>query len=362
MAPLPRLKSRFCCLALAFTASSLLSQRDSETVLLRGLPWRLIPRLFPSEPTEPGRLQPAVASSGSSDRFLLAGVPREEVRRVAELTAEVAALGEEPLADPLTLLRFLRARHGNVPAAAHMYRDTLAWRSSFCISSVMNAFGSGGEYHRDGARATDTSKWTWAPSPSTPESRMAARHAFWGRLLAPDMEEPVLIWRAGSADYEGMVREGIVDLMIEAFVAHLEDAFQAVRACSLKSKKLLKARVIIDCKGFGFENVRYIPILRKIIVMATSYFPEISASVTVVRAPSFLATFYGLVRPLLPKMLQDKVSILGNNFEKGLYERTGLEMDSWPTFLGGTVDCVEEVQRVPRKAWSLLKSESLAYA
>ena len=34
---------------------------------------------------------------------------------------------------------------------------------------------------------------------------------------------PILIWRAGSADYKGMVREGLVDLMIQAFVVHLEE-------------------------------------------------------------------------------------------------------------------------------------------
>ena len=108
-------------------------------------------------------------------------------------------------------------------AAASMYKDTLEWRASYSIPKVMDAYGKPGQYKADSSRATDTADWTWVCAPHTPESQLAMRHAFFGRLSTKVADEPILIWRAGSADYQGMVREGLVDLMTQAFVVHLED-------------------------------------------------------------------------------------------------------------------------------------------
>lgn len=291
-------------------------------------------------------------------RLVDLGVPTSEAAGVAALAEAVAAEGPEPLADPLTLLRFYRARGRDVEAAAGMYNATLAWRSSFSIPLVMDAYGEPGHYKPDSGRATDPATWTWVCAPRTPQSQLAMRHAFFGRICTHMADEPILVWRAGSADYKGIVREDMVDLMIQAFVVHLEDALQASRAASLRKGELVRARLIIDCDGFGFDNARYIPILRRIISLGKSYFPEVTASVTVVRAPAFLATFYGLIRPFLPKLLQDKVCILGKNFASGLQKHTGLDVAMLPLFLGGssTEIGMAEALPVPSDAWSSASS------
>ena len=79
---------------------------------------------------------------------------------------------------------------------------------------------------------------------------------------------------------------------------------------------------------------------------------------TVVRAPAFLATFYGLIRPFLPKLLQDKVCILGKNFAAGLQKHTGLDIAMLPLFLGGssTETGMAEALPVPTDAWSSASS------
>ena len=41
------------------------------------------------------------------------------------------------------------------------------------------------------------------------ESQLAVRHAFFSRLCLPDIDEPILIWRAGAADYKGIVRDWV---------------------------------------------------------------------------------------------------------------------------------------------------------
>ena len=107
-----------------------------------------------------------------------------------------------------------------------MYNATLAWRTSFSIPPVMDAYGERGHYKPDSGRATDPATWSWVCAPHTPRSQLAMRHAFFGRIGTHMADEPILVWRAGSADYKGIVREDMVDLMIQAFVVHLEDALE----------------------------------------------------------------------------------------------------------------------------------------
>lgn len=297
---------------------------------------------------------------------------------MAALARAVTANGLEPLSDPLTLLRFYRARNRDVKAAAQMYHSTLAWRTT--IPELMDAFGTPGEYESNGGRATDPSAWSWSPHANSAEAELAYRHAFFTRL--PHLP-PILIWRAGLADYKGIVREELVNIMIKAFIVHLEapwhhlsihfsasggfltnarrpfhpkDALQASRAASFHEGELVRARLIIDCQGFGFENIRYLQILKRIITLGKSYYPEVAATVTVIRAPGFMATFYNLVKPLLPKLLQQKICILGADFHDGLMKHTGLDKTSLPDFLGGDVNVkFGDVLPVPENALQALE-------
>eukprot|EP00434_Breviolum_minutum_P000361 symbB.v1.2.000304.t1/scaffold6.1/size569917/7 len=239
-----------------------------------------------------------------------------------------------------------------------MYKSTMQWRSSYSISEVMDDFGSAGHFGKDGGRITDPAEWTWLPHANTREAELAYRHAFFTRLpRLPHSGElqPVLIWRAGHADYKGIVREELVDIMIKAFVVHLEDALQASRAASFKTGEMVRARLIVDCEGLGMDNIRYIPILKKIITLGKSYYPEVAETVTVIRAPGFCTMFYNLVKPLLPKLLQKKIYLLSQNFHEGLIQHTGLDPKSLPQFLGGdrTDGDFPEVLPVPENALKL---------
>lgn len=296
---------------------------------------------------------PPLSLEAAMEEAREAGVPESDVDGVATLAVAVGARGLEPLADPLTLLRFYRARGRNSEAAAAMFRETMRWRANFSIYDVMKSYGTAGEYHEDGRRTGDASEWTWQWQPSTTAAKLAMRHAFFGRLSKP-MEDgaPVLVWRAGTADYSGFVREGIVEELLRAWVAHIEDALQAARAASLQQGRLIRARLIIDSKGFGFENVRHLPILRRIIGISRQVFPELSASVTVLRAPRVAVMLYGIVSNWLPKLLRDKVCILGEDFDEGLFEHTGVDRGQLPNFLGGTTsdDQLPPAESVPAGA------------
>lgn len=266
-----------------------------------------------------------------------AGVPEDDAAGVAALAAAVGAEGTEPLADPLTLLRFYNAQNQDVEAAAEMHREAVAWRGSYSIPELMAEYGLSGLYAEDGGRKGDTAEWTWRRCPSSPKAKLATRHGFFEWLCEEGEDgQPILLWQCGAADYGGYVREGLVDEMTRAWVAHLEDVLQASRAASLRRGEMVRARLVVDAQGFGIGNLRYLSIFKEIIALGKAYFPELTASVTVVRAPWAAAQAYRLVSPLLTALIRRKICILSGSFEKGLLEHAGLERSILPEFLGGS--------------------------
>lgn len=309
------------------------------------------------------RPEPEKARGGGEGvaEILAAGVPPDDAEGIAVLTELTGARGPEPLSDPLTLLRFYLARSRDVEAAAAMYQATANWRAAFPIFGVMTDFGAGGDYAEDGCRATDLSAWDYdyKSQPRTPAAQLAARFVFFGRLrgvTAPD-GAPVLVWRAGLADYAGFVREGLVEILIQAFVVHLEDALQSARAASLREKRLVHARLIIDAAGFSTSNLVYLTVLRRVLVLCQEYYPEVAASITIVRTPLAVEYLYSAIQLCMNAAMREKFAILGEDFERGLLEHSGLQVKSLPAFLGGNASDEESgisIERVPHGIGALL--------
>lgn len=287
---------------------------------------------------------------------LAAGVPHDDAEGVAALGEAVGARGPEPLSDPWTLLRFYLARDRDVTAAAELFRATLDWRATFPIRGVMVEHGWGAEYGEDGCRASDIREWagdTARARPVTKAAKLAQRFSFFARLPTTGAHgAPVLVWRAGPADFAGFVREGLVEILIQAFIVHLEDALQSARAASLRSRRLVRAHVVIDALGFSASNFLYIDVLRRVVVLCQKYYPEVTATITVVRAPTAVTTLFGLLQPWLAERTRRKISIVGEDFARSLRERSDLDVARLPAFLGGNAsseadDASLGVERVP---------------
>jgi len=297
--------------------------------------------------------QQAAGSSHSVAACVASGVPSgADAEAVAALATAVGARGAEPLSDPLMLLRFYEHRGRNVDKSVAMYAQTVAWRAAYQLHRVMQAYGHGESYDGDGSRTGDVKSWSWTWQPASPEAKSISRHVFFGKLSDPAPDGgPVLLWRVGVADYGGMVRENLVEEMIAAFVAHFEDAMQSGRAASLRAGRLIKARVVADAFGFSIENLRHLAVLQRIIALVENHFPEVSATVTVIRAPLSVRTLYGLVRPWLTTHVQQKVQIFGDDFQEGMLQHSGLELRRLPTYLGGQAldDEAGLAQAVPQR-------------
>jgi len=269
--------------------------------------------------------------------MVAAGVPSDVAESVARLAAAVDAAGVEPLCDPLTLLRFLRARDGSIDAAASMYIQTKKWRAEYSMGSVMAMHGEGEEYDDSGSPAHlhGEMEWRWRRRSATPESLLTARYAFWGRLSESAVDGAPIIGRLGQADTQGFFREDLVEILRRALVAHLEDTLQCARVASLRKGRLIRAHAIIDAEGLGLSMLRHVSFVKDSLKFAMSYYPESLSSVTVVRAPPIAAGLWRAISPLLPPGMRGKFRILGEDFEAGLLEHSGIQIAMLPRFLGG---------------------------
>ncbi|GMI29965.1 hypothetical protein TeGR_g2649 [Tetraparma gracilis] len=198
-----------------------------------------------------------------------AGVPQEDSELVSQLAARLGLDATknalEPMSDPTTLLRFLNARDKDLDKACTMYTETMAWRGSSGLAKKMNDHGTIPDlYGADGMQKTDLSSWAWKRATSTPDAALVQRFGFFGRLgrLGPD-DEAIIIWRLGAADLKTTGHHE--DKILEAFNAHMEDCMQVGRAASLKHKKLVRSRLVIDLNGIGLSAIPYLSVIRKIL-------------------------------------------------------------------------------------------------
>ena len=263
-------------------------------------------------------------------RALDAGVPEDLAAGVGALAVELApdiergegAVGAQAkaLGDPLTLLRFLNARDGDLEQAAAMFRDTAKWRAE-TIDGVLAEFGQFVDTAEGGA---GDDAWTWRAAPSTRRATLGLAHGFASVLDAPAPEcelQPagaaVAVWRISAADWNGIAREELDEAVKRGFIAHLECLLQRGRRASVRHGRLVRARLIIDVDGVGIGLLRHIGLLKQVTSMGKAYFPEVSASASVVNAPWLFTKVWAVVKPLLTPVQQRKVMILGRDFDEG---------------------------------------------
>lgn len=278
-------------------------------------------------------------TSWSITEIRQAGVREDMAMGVLKLAELVGASRLEPLSDPLMLWRFYSARDGNLQAAASMYRDALAWRARDCvIQSTMAVHGGGESYHDDGCRVSSVlDGWSWQRSFASPEAAFWERYGFCSRLeaLADEFGAPIALWQLAAADMQGIEREKVLDVISRGFISHLEDILQTGRSASCKHRRIVRCRMIVDAHGISASALRYRKTFRKILEAGKANFPEVNATVTIIRAPAIFARIFQVMRPNLTPVMQRKICILGDDFEQGLLEHAGVDLAALPAFLGG---------------------------
>merc|ERR1711938_81780 len=266
------------------------------------------------------------------------GVPAEDAPKVKELqtllAADIEKYGDAALADATTLLRFLRAREHDVAAAATMWRAAHAWREHHVRTALA-------ECGADDAGSTEGWRWRQhvdAGAAPTPRGRLALAHGMGLRLDAAAADgSPVLYWALGELDVAGVAREDLADCLLMRQVAHLEDALQASRAISRAEKRLVRCRLIIDLRGLRvLALLRRLGVVKRITAIGKTYFPEVTASATLINAPAGVETLWRGVSVFLNAAMRAKVRIVGRDYREALTDHAKIDdYDLLPARLGG---------------------------
>jgi len=85
--------------------------------------------------------------------------------------------------------------------------------------------------------------------------------------------------------------------------------------------------------------------LRAIISIGKAFFPEVTASATIINAPWVFSTLWNVVKPLLTKVMQDKVCILSTSWKIDAFTKhSGIALSALPECLGGSASDAELCQ------------------
>ena len=203
------------------------------------------------------------------------------------------------LADDGTLLRFGIARKLVLDDAEAMFRATVAWRAD-----TIGLHKLWRDWH--------------GPEPSA-ESALSRRFFYGDRFGDATAQNnpgaaapgPVLVERLGRVDLRGIVREDLVPLVLKSYVAYLEDAFREVRRRG-GARSQVRAVIVVDVDGAGLAHLQHLRVIKALAAVGTSYFPEITRRVYLVRSGFFLPMAWKAISPLLPAHTRDKVRIAGS--------------------------------------------------
>jgi hypothetical protein len=224
-----------------------------------------------------------------------------------------AAVAPRLLEDRRLLRRFLRARRGDVEAAAAMLRAHSAWRAEKC----------GG----------------WWPEANVPVARVRAQLA------------------SGKAYCHGADRKGRpaawVRVRLHDAKAPREEVFlmttflidEAVARCEVSGCE--QASVVIDFEGFGMAN-HDIEAASHLMSLLSSNFPERLGALIFVRESLLFWMAWKVVSLFVDARTARKISFLGSDFRGALLRE--FDDAAVPAWLGGASDYVYDAAHVDAPA------------
>eukprot|EP00753_Platysulcus_tardus_P013231 PLAT3641.2.p1 GENE.PLAT3641.2~~PLAT3641.2.p1 ORF type:complete len:343 (-),score=169.53 PLAT3641.2:122-1150(-) len=120
---------------------------------------------------------------------------------------------------------------------------------------------------------------------------------------------------------------------------HMEKRQLEMDALSRETRVLKRVYCLRDMKGLGRHLLtkQALTVLRNIIGLAQSNYPESMERLIIFNAPWIFNGVYSMIRPLLAERTQKKIAILGDGYVDTLLE--DCDADCLPAFFGGTCKC-----------------------
>lgn len=241
-------------------------------------------------------------------RIVAFAIPDHELAALRELVASVEDCDEplrgRPLTkQPQTLLRFLRAKDGNVAEAARMLRSSMQWRQTYDIEER-------------------SMSWCMEAVAGSWRSDLVERYGI-HRVLGTDrFGLPVYLFRWCVFDVAGAERELGLDLVLQIMLSIHEQLHAALRGAMLKSQALPPGALYVwDIGNYGRQGipgwwqrmlalVRFLP---KVASLLEENYPEVIRKIMVVRAGPASRALYNTAVRLIPSKTVHKCRLFGWN-------------------------------------------------
>ncbi|KAJ3346096.1 cytosolic factor, phosphatidylinositol/phosphatidylcholine transfer protein [Entophlyctis luteolus] len=231
--------------------------------------------------------------------------------------------------DDHQLLRFLRARKFDIPAAKKMWIDCQVWRKANGVDTIIQTF-------------------------EFPEYMAAMK--FYPRWYhkVDKLGRPVYIEQLGMLDLQRLFSVSSEERMQRNHVHEYERLIKyRLAACSIKfGRHFEQSTVIMDLKNVALSTFPSVyGIVKSVSAIAQDYYPEMLGKMFVINAPMLFTGVWSLVKPMLDEVTVRKIVILGPTFLPALLET--IDSENIPRYLGGTcTSCPEGCEHSDIGPWN----------
>lgn len=230
--------------------------------------------------------------------------------------------------DDHTLLRFMRARKFQVPAAKKMWIDCENWRKEFGVNTILEDF-------------------------DFPEYPMARKYYPRFYHKTDKLGRPIYIERLGVLDVKKLFSVTTDQRMLKNHVYEYEKLVHyRLKACSEKYGRYIEQScTILDLQGVAVSTFPTVySLVREVSGIAQNYYPEMLGKMYIINAPMLFTAVWNLVKPMLDEVTVKKISILGSSYKSALLET--IDADCIPGYMGGTCQCPEGCAFVDLGPWN----------
>lgn len=217
--------------------------------------------------------------------------------------------------DAPTLLRYLRARKGDLQQAEKLFRAGAEYRSKYDIDAALQTWN---------LEAYERCLAPWWLS-----------GGFAGRGLKG---EPVAIERLGRCNFPFLVENVDWETLVKIDIVHCQRAIAALEEDAVRRQSPLgDFLLIVDLDGFGWDQVQLSAArkLAQIVESRNNLMTETIGVILVVNAPPAAVKAWGMLKSMLDKPTADKVQMATRDDSSALLHRF-VEGSSIPGYLGGS--------------------------
>lgn len=211
-----------------------------------------------------------------------------------------ATAGVPLCGQPATLLRFLRAKEGNVGQAARMFRASLDWRASKQIDNLAAAWV-----------AEEAVGATW-------RARLVERFKVHKVIGTDRLGLPVYLFRWGVFDIAGAERELGTEMVVQIILSIHEEVASCVRKAMLQRQETVPGALFIwDVGNYGqvpqwvqrmWSLIRFLPRVARVL---EANYPELVRHIAVVRCGAATMALHRAVALMMPARTLGKCRLFG---------------------------------------------------